>query len=711
MFRRRGRDGLAKVVEKVVMEVTMLGFVSLILLLFQKYVPEICVPLHDHAVQWTLLQNLEGCPCCLADTADITTCAQMYHGCSFNITAQEPYCGCSLGWEESVVSDTNKSDACYAYQDTEAEFVFEQFVDGLTSLLSDIQFNSTDFCNALSNETAGSSAAAIAEFDAYSGGGRRLHHQQEPFNKGMGVNFGIFPQHLKQQHPRRRLSATEELNDNDNTTHIIPKIGSFSCDGPFYRSSCATGSHPAITDEALHQLHLLVFLIAGFHMIAAVLVMFQASLRMRQWRRWQQEDQDIPALHTLLSMASTIDKNGSASSISAGGGEIDDGAVEQPENTTTRMGVVDDDDIEQGTENSNQEGENGGVLLSSVVVVTKNVDDQQDVVVPQTQISRLKSRGGGGADENIINNPMLLPSTTASVRQQVSAAASLSIDAAAEAAKATKRQWLRRDTMLRERRHFFREALICFGQALLPNLVSKQEFLTMRRAYIASMKLPPTWDFVNEATLHLDFSLVQIVGASATNFTILILQWLLSGVTNWIAAVLCVISMVVMLSINIWIVAMIRYSCRGDRPHRLKSAARWLENPRWLAYPLGGNIFLCSTFFSSFIFFMWQFGIDSCFFKASGDSIWLWVPAGMPWWGGLIAPAVMLHWTASVTVPAWALVVHMRPNPDKVSEYANNETGGGGGVTQSGGDFQTQAAILTELNRLSTVLKKMQQQQ
>jgi len=77
-LQRKGRQGLAQALDKIVTEVTLLGFVSLILMLFQDSLAKICVGYSDTAIKFTMLEHIDGeCPCCLANTHGVTKCAQV----------------------------------------------------------------------------------------------------------------------------------------------------------------------------------------------------------------------------------------------------------------------------------------------------------------------------------------------------------------------------------------------------------------------------------------------------------------------------------------------------------------------------------------------------------------------------------------------------------------------------------------------------------
>jgi len=73
---RKRRPGLAASLDKVVAELTVLGFISVLLLLVQPSLVAWCVEVGDRE-SWTLLSNAPGCECCLEKTAGVSVCAQV----------------------------------------------------------------------------------------------------------------------------------------------------------------------------------------------------------------------------------------------------------------------------------------------------------------------------------------------------------------------------------------------------------------------------------------------------------------------------------------------------------------------------------------------------------------------------------------------------------------------------------------------------------
>jgi hypothetical protein len=150
------------------MELTILGFVSIILLLFRGYVEGICIPYSHTQVEWTLLNDLNNCPCCMSSTKGITTCAQMYHTCAFDSSTGEPYCGCTSGESggdssyayaspppENLNLNTtaDQEGTCVAYGSNERDFIFNQFSDRIKEISVRVGQNSTRICERILDNT------------------------------------------------------------------------------------------------------------------------------------------------------------------------------------------------------------------------------------------------------------------------------------------------------------------------------------------------------------------------------------------------------------------------------------------------------------------------------------------------------------------------------------------------------------------------------
>ncbi|KAK1361601.1 hypothetical protein POM88_046075 [Heracleum sosnowskyi] len=55
-----------------------------------------------------------------------------------------------------------------------------------------------------------------------------------------------------------------------------------------YKSKCGKGKRPLISKDGLHDLHILIFFLAVFHVIYSALTMYLGKLKIRGWKVWEQ---------------------------------------------------------------------------------------------------------------------------------------------------------------------------------------------------------------------------------------------------------------------------------------------------------------------------------------------------------------------------------------------------------------------------------------
>ncbi|KAF3440893.1 hypothetical protein FNV43_RR19179 [Rhamnella rubrinervis] len=59
--------------------------------------------------------------------------------------------------------------------------------------------------------------------------------------------------------------------------------------GDSYAPKCKTGSEPIISVKGLHQLHILIFFLAVFHVLYSAVTMMLGRLKIRGWKEWEKE--------------------------------------------------------------------------------------------------------------------------------------------------------------------------------------------------------------------------------------------------------------------------------------------------------------------------------------------------------------------------------------------------------------------------------------
>ncbi|GMH39767.1 hypothetical protein BSKO_07665 [Bryopsis sp. KO-2023] len=77
------RKGLKTAFDHVIMEMMLLGFISLVLIVFEKDIAGICVKEHTKYNDWVLLSRVEDCHPCLQDTKILSDAYKSEHSCPF----------------------------------------------------------------------------------------------------------------------------------------------------------------------------------------------------------------------------------------------------------------------------------------------------------------------------------------------------------------------------------------------------------------------------------------------------------------------------------------------------------------------------------------------------------------------------------------------------------------------------------------------------
>ncbi|KAL4457315.1 hypothetical protein ABPG75_012180 [Micractinium tetrahymenae] len=762
-FIRRGRHGMANAVQKIVMELTLLGFVSLLLTTFSTPLGRACMSWSDAMADWTLESNIPGCPCCLAKTQGVSLCTQMDHECLWNVTSLKPFCDCDVtGTADyaaagyAAYAPTNQlHDECEPYKITETQFFIDVSMASLHTISSALNISITDVCSALANGTRleaaygsidpsllgdldklgevidgwgegerrrrllGSTSAGL--LGSGSRGGQGAGTRDLLGSAGMAgppIGGGCGGQHAG----GRRLLAgggggaaaggTNPLQvllsqDPNATTqrHLLPRISLFKCTGPFMSSSCPDGQVPLISENALHQMHIYLFLVAIFHVAVSVVQFLLGRLRLRLWRRWERQAKRAGPQ-----------------------------AAPPPAAPLGRLqsGVGRGSSLAQAPSGKTAPAANGARDSSTAAAPAEPAGT--DVEAAAAAATALNGEGSSSTSGGALRPWALLRLWCGRVRQR----------------------WRVRHPRMPSAWHCLAEAGICLVQALSPDTVTRQNFLLVRAAWRAGQPAHPLDttqhaglpkeeeqregqagkeerseagpqqqqqqqqqqqpasgaggggaagggagavcsgcggrcsgavsgrsqqgqaaaqpDFVDHLMDCLEDDLPSFVGLSVEMGVVACVLLLLAGLTGWIGPLFLIVASALLLGTNMTLVALLRHSCRGGQPHSsARKPIKWWRNPHLLlAIPIRLILFLCSFVYSSVVLFAWQFGNLSCFFTSEGD---VWGVGGLPWWTSLVWVATMLLWVGLVTIPTFSLVVH----PHRATRVAAAPLGHGSG--------------------------------
>ncbi|KAL4457339.1 hypothetical protein ABPG75_012204 [Micractinium tetrahymenae] len=677
-FIRRGRHGMANAVQKIVMELTLLGFVSLLLTTFSTPLGRACMSWSDAMADWTLESNIPGCPCCLAKTQGVSLCTQMDHECLWNVTSLKPFCDCDVtgtadyaaaGYAAYAPAD-QVHDECEPYKLTETQFFIDVSVASLHTISSELSNRAVHVC--MLHFCAELLPAAILSvqhcmqmlkaFFSHAGGRRLLAG-----GGGGAAAGGTNPlQVLLSQDP----NATTQR-------HLLPRISLFKCTGPFMSSSCPDGQVPP-SENALHQMHIYLFLVAIFHVAVSVVQFLLGRLRLRLWRRWERQAKragpqaapppaaPLGRLHSGVCRGSSLAQAPSGKTVPAANGARDSSTAAAP-------------------------AEPAGA----------------DVEAAAAAATALNGEGSSSTSGGALRPWALLRLWCGRVRQR----------------------WRVRHPRMPSAWHCLAEAGICLVQALSPDTVTRQNFLLVRAAWRAGQPAHPLDttqhaglpkeeeqregqagkeerseagpqqqqqqqqqqqpasgaagggaagggagavrsgcggrcsgavsgrsqqgqaaaqpDFVDHLMDCLEDDLPSFVGLSVEMGVVACVLLLLAGLTGWIGPLFLIVASALLLGTNMTLVALLRHSCRGGQPHSSAGKPiKWWRNPHLLlAIPIRLILFLCSFVYSSVVLFAWQFGNLSCFFTSEGD---VWGVGGLPWWTSLVWVATMLLWVGLI---------------------------------------------------------------
>ncbi|CAA7045196.1 unnamed protein product [Microthlaspi erraticum] len=75
----------------------------------------------------------------------------------------------------------------------------------------------------------------------------------------------------------------------ENASTLAPSLSRHLLAADDFHVNCKNGSDPLITLKGLHQLHILLFFLAIFHILYSLVTMMLSRLKIRGWKKWEQE--------------------------------------------------------------------------------------------------------------------------------------------------------------------------------------------------------------------------------------------------------------------------------------------------------------------------------------------------------------------------------------------------------------------------------------
>ena len=423
---------------------------------------------------------------------------------------------------------------------------------------------------------------------------------------------------------------------------------------------CPPGRRPAISIDAMHQVHIFIFYLALIHIAASCAVAVLASLRIREWRAWDRAAVRVErglfreacaASAVVAADADAVKKKEEEEEgepggvVPAAGSDVEAGppAVRgpPPPPPTRPTGLTKPPPALPGS------GGGGRALVRS-----------GGPSVPATPFVPSSANRGGGGDASVRDGAGAPhPPTEAELPDAFIPATYLGPHAGTA-------PWRGRagdfgepgaGTTLLAR---LWEAACCAAIQFAPNVVTRREWHLMRASFLDTHRVGAhrgrAFDFAAYTSASVDGDFAAITGLGWTSWVLLVGFVALSAAIGWAVWLLVAGAGALLLLVNTKLVAVVRHVTRGGQPHTLDPGAFWLGRP-WLLLPaIKAAVFLIALLWTNTLFFATQFGRHSCFFASTGFT-----RSPAPWWVVTAVSVALFFILALNTMPMFSLTVQM----------------------------------------------------
>lgn len=240
------RKGLKTAFDHVVLELMLLGFISLVLLVFQDNITSICVPEHKPPGSWVLINHIDKCHPCLKNTKTISAIYKEKHQCPFWESHKDYSHGTH---EENGAHKDMKKDHGTGHGDALGEPHEEPQEE-------------------LHDEGCKRKGVELVDGVGYS----QDHAYEDSYHD---EDFGA-------GHGRRLLAGGEQA------------------------TVCGKGYEPLVTATVLHEIHIFIFLMGVVHVTTCAVMIILSSWRMRVCGRLVEEE-DRHKKRVVMHIQSTVD--------------------------------------------------------------------------------------------------------------------------------------------------------------------------------------------------------------------------------------------------------------------------------------------------------------------------------------------------------------------------------------------------------------------
>ncbi|DBA84760.1 hypothetical protein WJX77_002067 [Trebouxia sp. C0004] len=603
-LKRRRKFGLLAAVEASTSELMLFGVASLLLTIFQDSIASICIKAPSSA-SWTILSQLNGCPCCLKNTKSVTECFFEGEGCG------PALCNCN-----------DADPACLkASEAGERRLLAAARMPGTRGLLHD-SYNAMQ-------------CVGINEYSQPECGNRPGYKQALSTNAIHQIHMFLFYIalcHIICGYVMIRISSARVdiwrqwlLDDDAHSKAVHEALQRFS--KPQHNQPKAAMSLPnmgmpdsvggsgeaAPTDDVVisHQPHPMTLSRCQSDMLPSIaLELTPAGGRL---------DQDLARMLWRQTQKPINLMKDSVSKVSLQSIQPDTGRMQQSEAVTSLL---------------NGENQLAGVGEHCTV-----------------------------ADDSLpANESMSYLQGTCSEQQPAPDAVSGSADAADlrlpdEVLTEQANDWAGRQHIPAQRRPGW-EWGICFLRQFHPQTVQHAEISIMRASFIFTHQPGKRFHFMDYILASMDDDCAKVVGLGPSGWLIVVAFVLLAGVIGWASAWFVLLAVILELIMNTKLIYIARHTSRGGTVHRLKPTIFWFgaKGPWVMLTTIRTLLFFCSFIYSSCIFFAVNFGRKSCFFTTPGLNT---ASLPIPWWVVLIINSLVYFALSFITVPLYSIGVQM----------------------------------------------------
>ncbi|PSC71161.1 alpha-amylase chloroplastic [Micractinium conductrix] len=615
---KRKRNGLAQAVSNLVLELTLVGFVSLLLIALQDPISSICVPYSPGPVAtWNLIGNVRGCDCCLANTATIGECFLESRDCGpklCNCDAQDPACTASPPSLEDLLAEWEGDASCSASAACATGKYLERVTktEEVTNAAKSLKLECQDLLQ-LDSLKCPEGKVPLVSITAL--------HQLHIFifcvaltHVGMGVIMVLLASW--RVHLWRRACADEDDQHARAVRGVLePQANSGEPGGP----------------SARLRRHFTSFTRPVIHLRSSMFPEQRPAAR-----------HSMPAMRPVPPTINEGNQQGGSLAIdvqlaAGGAAALPVGA------SASKRG---------GSGSSGKAGPGGSEPKSSVEGSTSAPPaldyESSGSLEDPSQLNALAPTATLRLGHRVLPDAVTAGPLPDSKRPQLGSGK-----------RGKGGAFLARSTTLAREDYGGRatEHLICLLHQLNPLPVSGEDIRLMRASFMLTHRVPAGFDFWRYVSDSMEDDFAHIVGVSQEMWLTMVVFVLISGPLGWATTMFTALAALVLVVINAKLQGIIRHVCRGCRTNQLSSNVFWFSKPSLLLHPIKFTLFLCAFNVGSALFFLWSFGGASCPFTSHGESFYF--ALVVPWWAMLLFTGLIFADASVRTLPLYSLAVQM----------------------------------------------------